>query len=240
MRRLLAFALTLTLLLGASAGRADDFKPEDGFVSLFNGKDLTGWRYKGSKEALDGKTETPDRRVAVENGVIVMREKDKDGKGGIKELATLKEFPRNFHLKVEFRAALRADSGVYIRGPQLQVRDYIRRNEKKHLKQFKNDDWNTLDIIVRNDVLSTTVNGQPLSDKDSFLLTLKDGKAVATLNGKTIDARNVQVRRGPIAECLCNGEPLEVMTNISGNGGIGLQAETGKFEFRRIRIKELK
>ena len=42
-----------------------------------------------------------------------------------------------------------------------------------------------------------------------------------------------------MAECLCNGEPLEVMTNIPANGGIGLQAESGKFEFRRVRVKEL-
>jgi hypothetical protein len=25
------------------AAAADDFKPEEGFASLFNGKDLTGW-----------------------------------------------------------------------------------------------------------------------------------------------------------------------------------------------------
>jgi hypothetical protein len=27
--------------------------------------------------------------------------------------------------------------------------------------------------------------------------------------------------------------------NVPAKGGIGLQAESGKFEFRRIRIKEL-
>ncbi|MGE3806772.1 MAG: DUF1080 domain-containing protein, partial [Gemmataceae bacterium] len=117
---------------------------EDGFVSLFNGKDLSGWQYgKGGKaEILDGKTETSDKRFQVVGGVIVANE----GKG-IKDLWTVKQFDGNFQLKLEFRAALKADSGVYVRGPQLQVRDYTRRKER-NLKKFKDDDWNELDITV--------------------------------------------------------------------------------------------
>ncbi|HZT82212.1 MAG TPA: DUF1080 domain-containing protein [Gemmataceae bacterium] len=175
---------------------ADDFKVEEGYTSLFNGKDLTGWKYVGSKESLEGKTETADKRFQVVDGVIVANEKDARGKGGIRDLYTTRPFNKDFHLKLEFRAAPKADSGVYIRGPQLQVRDYIRRGEQKQLKKFKNDDWNELDI------------------------TVKDG----------------------VATCLCNGEPLSPRTMkvpAKSDKGIGLQAETGKFEFRRIRIKEM-
>jgi hypothetical protein len=236
----LVLTLTLFAPLVAPSGRADEeFKPEEGFTSLFNGKDLTGWYYRGSKEDLESKTETADGRIAVENGVIVMREKDSKGKGGIKDLYTIKSWPKAFHLKLEFRASLKADSGVYIRGPQLQVRDFIRRNEHKHLKKFKNDGWNTLDIIVRNDQLLTTVDGRPLTTKDKLSLSLEDGKVAAVLNGKPIEPRDVHVRRTAVAVCTCNGERLETMTNIPPKGGIGLQAETGKFEFRHIRIKEL-
>jgi hypothetical protein len=229
----------LAVLSAQAAGRADqEFKLEEGFTSLFNGKDLSGWYYRGSKENLDGKTQTQDERIKVEGGVIVMMPKDRKGKGGIRDLYTIRKFPKDFHLRLEFRASLRADSGVYVRGPQLQVRDFIRRNEHRHLKKFRNDDWNTLDIVVRNKVLLSTVNGKHLSPKDSLELTYKDGKASATLNGKPIEPTNVQVRIANVAECTCNGEPLEVMTNIPSDGGIGLQAETGKFEFRRIRVKE--
>jgi len=44
-----------------------------------------------------------------------------------------------------------------------------------------------------------------------------------------------------VAHALCknNGEVLEKSFPIPLKGGIGLQAETGKFEFRRIRVKEL-
>ena len=187
----------LALLLGilftmTELGRADDFKIEEGYKSLFNGKDLTGWRYPGAKgRDMDGQTETPDKRVTVEEGAIVMNEKDSKGKGGIRDLYTSKSFDKDFHLKLEFRAGAKADSGVYIRGPQLQVRDFIRRGEQKQLKKFKNDDWNELDITVT----------------------------------------------GTEAVCRVNGEPLAKM-KVPARGGIGLQAESGKFEFRRVRIKE--
>jgi len=237
---LLGGVAVLAFLASAASGRADqDFKPEEGFTSLFNGKDLTGWFYRGSKEDLEGKTQTADGRIKVENGVIVMMPRDSKGKGGIKDLYTIRKFPNEFHLRLEFRAALKADSGVYVRGPQLQVRDFIRRKEHRHLKKFKDDDWNTLDIVVRNKVLTTTVNGKALSAKDRFELSYLDGKVSATLNGKPVEPKNVQVRIANVAVCTCNGEPLEVMTSIPATGGIGLQAESGKFEFRRVRIKDL-
>ncbi|MBY0522556.1 MAG: DUF1080 domain-containing protein [Gemmataceae bacterium] len=118
MLRILAKGVSLALLAGLVLGAseallaADDFKLEDGYVSLFNGKDLTGWRY--SKEDLTGKTETSDKRFFVKDGIIVADE----GKG-IKDLYTVKEFDKDFNLKIEFRAGEKSDSGVYIRGPQL-------------------------------------------------------------------------------------------------------------------------
>src|SRR4051794_39805429 len=119
MTRMMVRGLGAALLLAALAaltldGRAaDEFKPEAGFVSLFNGKDLSGWVYKGApKESLDGKTETPDKRIEVKGGVILVNEKDKDGKGGIKDLYTAKEYNKEYVLRLQFRAALRADSGV--------------------------------------------------------------------------------------------------------------------------------
>jgi len=241
---LCALALVAGVLFaGPTPGDAaqDTFKPEEGYTSLFNGKDLSGWVYKPSaKESLEGKMETPDKRIEVKDGIIVVNEKDDKGKGGIKDLYTIKEFDKDFNLKLEFRAAEKADSGVYIRGPQLQVRDFIRRGEMKHLKNFKNDDWNELDITVSGPVYSATVNGKAVSEKDNLEVTYKDGKPQARLNGMPVDVNNIQVTGGDAAVCKCNGEIMEkVAMKVPFKGGIGLQAETGKFEFRRIRIKEL-
>ena len=242
--RLFPLALGLGLVCWA-AGRADDKKDEapkveEGYTSLFNGRDLTGWKYYGTM--LEGKTQTPDKRIEVKDGVIVMNEKDEKGKGGIKDLYTVKSYNNDFHLKLEFRAALKADSGVYLRGPQLQVRDFIRRNEQRQLKKFKNDDWNELDITVKGGNFAATVNGKALKNSDVLELTVKERKPSAKLNGKDIDVTSIQVTANALATCLCNGEPLNpkaMNVPAKANAGIGLQAETGKFEFRNIRIKEL-
>ena len=47
--------------------------------------------------------------------------------------------------------------------------------------------------------------------------------------------------KGNVATCTCNGEPLEFpQTNCPATGPIGLEADRGQMEYRRIRIKELK
>lgn len=191
-----AVSLALVAALCAASARADDFKLEEGFTLLFNGKDLTGWQYKAGRKktemvALEDKAQSPDRRFEVADGLIVANEKDEDGKGGIKDIYTVKDYNTDFTLRLEFRAAPRADSGVYIRGKQLQVRDYPTVGPYKDLKKFKTGDWNELEIIVH----------------------------------------------GTNAECRCNGELLEAAFKVPKSGGIGLQAESGKFEFRRVRVK---
>jgi hypothetical protein len=39
----------------------------------------------------------------------------------------------------------------------------IRRGEQKHMKKFKNDDWNELDIIVTGTEAVCHANGEPLA-----------------------------------------------------------------------------
>jgi hypothetical protein len=230
-----ALALFLAALGGwSSASRAGDFKVEEGYTSLFNGKDLTGWKLgKTGKVILDGKTETANKKWHVDDGVIVI-----DGGGG-DDIYTTQEFNKNFNLKLEFRAAKGADSGLFIRGPQLQVRDYPRAGPYNKAK-FKDFDWNELDVTVKGDVVAISkVNGKTLTAKDVLDLSIKDGKPTASLNGKTIDVNNVSVNVSPVAVCKCNGEVIEATFPIGAKGGIGLQSEAGKFEFRRIRIKTL-
>lgn len=231
----------LLLVLGGfvAAEQADDFKVESGYTLLFNGKDLTGWRY--GKDVLEGKSETADKRFFVKDGAIVADE----GKG-IKDLHTVKEFDKDFNLKLEFRAGEKSDSGVYIRGPQLQVRDFIRRGEQKQMKKFKNDGWNELDITVKGGIIVTSVNGKAVTPKDLLEVTVKDGKPMAKLNGTAVDVAKLEITVNNVATCLCNGEPFAPPTmTLPAKGPIGLQAEPGanpgtmKFEYRRIRLKDV-
>jgi hypothetical protein len=193
--------LLVFLVLTGTALAADDFKVEEGYAILYNGKDLTGWKYgdvppkmKPPTEVLDGKTQTSDKRFEVMDGLIVANV----GKGPNMAIYTAREFNKDFHLKLEFRTSAenkKNNSGVFIRGPQLQL-DAVTEGGLtgvfKNLTKFKPGDWNELDITVK----------------------------------------------GTVATCKCNGELIRDI-KVPFTGTIGLQAEIGKFEFRRLRLKEL-
>ena len=67
-------------------------------------------------------------------------------------------------LKLEFRAAVNADSGVFLRKPQLQCRDYLVAGPYKELKKYKPQDWNTIEVTVKDNVAHCTCNGEVLED----------------------------------------------------------------------------
>ena len=203
--------------LGFSDAAADSFTPEEGFESLFDGRDLTGWGYRPTSDAdkasaarwqasdknaaawpfvtepvrFDGLTATPDGRFAVKAGRLVVTTPPEYRK--IQQLWTAREFPQDFILRLEFRATPNADSGIYLRGPQLQCRDYRIAGPYKELKLYRPQDWNEVEV------------------------TVKDGVARAT----------------------CNGELLEAELKVPASGPIGLEGDRGQMEYRRIRIKVL-
>ena len=181
----------------AAASSAED---EKDFTKLFNGKDLSGWEYgpvpvakKPIIEKLDGKAATKDKVFEVRDGLIVSSGKK------VMALYSAKEFNKDFVFKVEFRTSSdnkKNNSGIYIRGPQLQL-DAVTEGGLtgvfKKLTKFKPDDWNEIEITVK----------------------------------------------GTEATCKCNGEQIAKPMKVPEKGTIGLQSEIGKFEFRRVRIKEL-
>jgi hypothetical protein len=198
-RFLTTLAAAALLSLATSGARAaDDFKPEPGFKSLYNGKDLTGWGYRDKEfkpvaaETFNGKTEAIDGRYTAKPGVLTVNP-HVEGRARVRQLYTVEEFPKNFILKLEFRAAVNADSGIYVRQPQLQCRDYLVAGPYKDLKKYRAQDWNEIEVVV------------------------KDG----------------------VARCTCNGEVIEAALKLPATGPIGLEADRGTMEYRRIRLKEL-
>ena len=145
---------------------ADDFKMEPGFVNLFNGKDLTGWGFRNQRTqekiaAFDGKKTSNDGRYVAINGRLVVTTPPEGRR--IQQLWTTKEFPKNFILKLEFRATPNADSGVFIRKPQLQCRDYVLAGPWKNLKKYKPQKWNEIVAVVKDGVAHCTCNGEVLN-----------------------------------------------------------------------------
>lgn len=156
LRTLLAVIFTAT-----AAVYAQEPALEAGFVSLFNGKDLTGWSYSAN-EVFDGKTEAADGRYTAKDGVLVVNPYDKEKGPHLRQLWTTKNFPTNFELRLEFRAAVNADSGIFIRKPQLQCRDYLVAGPYKELKAYKPQDWNQIVVVVKDGVAHCTCNGEVL------------------------------------------------------------------------------
>ena len=140
-------------------------------------------------EGFDGKTEASDKRYSVKDGILVVN----PGKG-THQLWTAAKFPKDFELRLEFRAEVNADSGLFVRGPQLQVRDYLVAGPFKDLKKYKAQDWNEIVVVVK----------------------------------------------GEVAHCTCNGEVLNDKFKVPATGPIGLEADRGQMEYRKIRLKELK
>lgn len=145
-------------VLGLTESPADNFTPEAGFTSLFNGKDLTGWGYRTNN--FDGKTTSIDGRYSAKNGVLIVNYPPEYRK--IQQIWTTKEFPKDFILKLEFRAGAYADSGIFIRKPQLQCRDYLTAGPYKELKSYKPQEWNEVVVTATNGVAHCTCNGEVL------------------------------------------------------------------------------
>lgn len=201
--------------LGLLETEPDDFEVEPGFVSLFNGRDLTGWCFAPTSESdrnlmarvnernpgnlawplvetqqdFTGMKESNDGRYRAIHGRLVITTPAEGRR--IQTLSTVDQFPGDFTLKLEFRATPNADSGVFLRGKQLQCRDYPLAGPYKDLEKYREGDWNELVVVVRDNV----------------------------------------------AHCTCNGEVLEAEFQLPKTGSIGLEGDRGQMEYRRIRIK---
>jgi hypothetical protein len=122
--RFLLFTL-LAAVLASPVTRAA--QPPEGFRSIFNGKDLTGWYglnpHDGAKLTGDEKAANRQKQRDVfpdhwriENGELV-----NDGHG---PYATTDEEFGDIEFLIEYKTVPGADSGIYLRGtPQVQIWD---------------------------------------------------------------------------------------------------------------------
>ncbi|MCD6346678.1 MAG: DUF1080 domain-containing protein, partial [Bacteroidales bacterium] len=162
----------------------DEMPAGSGYVSMFNGKDLTGW------EALVGnpisRSKMSDKELAKAqkeaNALLPDNWKVVDGEirfigSGYKNLCSIKDYA-DFELFVDWRINKKGDSGIYLRGtPQVQIWDTSRveagaqvgsgglYNNQKHksipLQVADNpiNDWNTLHITMVGERVTVYLNG---------------------------------------------------------------------------------
>lgn len=175
----------------AAASTHADNTPPAGFVALFDGKSLDGW--KGLlKEPLDN----PFKRAALSKDELAKAQHEADadmkahwkvadgalvfdGKG--RSLATAKDYG-DFEMYVDWKILPEGDSGIYVRGaPQIQIWDPAAKpaaglgsgglyNNKKHpsTPSAKADkpvgEWNTFWIKMVGDKVWVKLNGQMVVD----------------------------------------------------------------------------
>lgn len=177
------------VLMKLSATRLNEMLDEHGFVSLFNGKDLTGWkglvgnpisRGKMTADALDAAQAKANESIGkdwvVKDGLLIFT-----GHGD--NLATVKKYG-NIELYVDWKITEKGDAGIYLRGtPQVQVWDTSRRevgaqvgsgglynntvNPSKPSSVADNPigTWNTFRIIMKGEKVTVYLNGVKVTDE---------------------------------------------------------------------------
>jgi len=166
----------------------DKMPGETGFVSMFNGKDLSGWQGlaadppkkaglsdKELQKLQEAANEKLKENWSVKDNCIVF-----NGHGS--NLCSIKEYG-SFEMVVDWRITKKGDSGIYLRGtPQVQIWDTTRvevgaqvgsgglynnqEHESKPLLVADNPigDWNTFRIIMIDDKVTVYLNGQMVVD----------------------------------------------------------------------------
>lgn len=195
MLRTIACSILLLTISLAALAQTPEWKPEEGFVSLYNGKDLTGWSYPAAgetkEEKFDGKTESSDGRYTAKGDTITVNPQDLAKGPRIRQLWTTQKFPTNFVLKLEFRAAVNADSGIYIRQPQLQCRDYLVAGPYKTLTKYKPQEWNQIVVTVKDGVAKCECNGEVL--EAALKLPATGGVGLEADRGQ-MEYRHIQIK----------------------------------------------
>jgi hypothetical protein len=240
-----AFACALTLPGGAG-------EPGKGFVSLFNGKDLTGWKVPQGDNGhwkvvngvidYDAKSEAKgDKSLWTEKSYkdFILRVDWRfktDEKGYMNKVPVI--LPDGSHKKDENGKEIRleiedVDSGVYLRGsPDAQVNIWMWPVGSGELWSVRNN--RKLPPEARAAATPLKKADRPRGEWNTFEITMKGDRVWVKLNGEEV-IRNAQIpgvpRDGPIA--------------LQHHGGYN--AKTGRWtgppslvQFRNVAIKELK
>jgi len=232
--KLLAAAILATAFAAAflaGEGSAADNHPPEGFVALFNGRDLTGW-----KGLLKGENQNPLKRaqLSAEKLAAEQAEADEDmrahwsvvdgtlvfdGKGD--SLCTAKDHG-DFEMFVDWKILKDGDSGVYLRGsPQVQIWDPA---SKAAAGVGSGGLYNN----QKNPSKPTVVADKPIGEWNTFRIKMVGDRVSVWLND-TLVTDNV------VMENFWDREQP-----IFPTGQIELQNHGNTLYFKNVYLKELK
>jgi HEAT repeat protein len=200
---------------------------EEGFVPMFNGTDLQGWKgLVGNPESRSGMTadELAEAQAAadslisenwaVRDGMIVF-----SGHG--QNLVSEKDYG-NFEMLVDWKITKNGDSGIYLRGtPQVQIWDTSRRDAGAQVGSgglYNNQEHESIPLLVADN---------PVGDWNTFHIKMIGERVTVHLNGHLVVDH-------VILENYWNREKP-----IYPTGPIELQAHGTDLAFKNIYVREL-
>ena len=169
---------------------------EKGFVPMFNGKDLTGWRFGNEPAKMD---KLP-KNWKVEGGMIKLLG------GGSPHLASVKEY-EDFDVRIQWRAHKKGyNSGFYIRSGKNVSANQINLAESDcgHLiygvkggnavpkLQKPPGEWNEWRVLAVGDKLTLWCNGTKAWEVNNF--KPRKGYIGLQAEGAAIDFKNIRIK----------------------------------------------
>ncbi len=222
----IAMASTAPRVTLAQADRPS--KAGDGFVTLFDGKNLDHW------------TMGPERSWVIVEGEIRLQ-REFDGKEHNLDYLWTKEQYSDFVLELEFKIPENANSGVFLRTPDLKDPVYTG-IEIQVANSYGRQEWSRGNCAgAVYDLLAPTANPVHAPGTwNHYKITCQAAKITIELNGKKIIDMNVDRWTEPLKnpDGTKNKFPT-ALKNFARQGHIGLQDHGRAVAYRNIRMKRL-
>ena len=225
--------LFLTAALAGAATSTRALTPPAGFIALFNGRDLAGWRGGDTfdhRKLLDLPADQRAAKIEAWNQTVRAHwrvegeELVNDGQGAY---ATTEKDYGDFELLVEYRTVPKADSGIYLRGvPQVQIWDYTEK-EKFNLGADKGSGglWNNSPGAPGKDPL--VLADKPFGEWNKFRVLMTGARVSVWLNDKLV------VDHAILENYYDRKLPVPVQ------GPIQLQTHGGEIRWRNVFLREI-
>lgn len=207
---------------------------KEGWVLLFNGKNLDGW-------TSVGKDTPPAFGWVVEDGILNVR-KQGDKRGG--DIITRDQYS-DFDLKVDFRITKGANSGIkyfftkYEKGGWLGL-EYQILDDENHPDAKLGRDGNRLEGGLYDMLPTSPKQVNPIGEWNQARIVAKGTKVTHYLNGKKIlsfDRSSEQYKKAWQLSKYKNSKP---MFGDVKEGHILLQDHGDEVSFRNVKIKVFK
>ena len=207
----------------------DPAEDPEGWVTLFNGRDLTGW--------ITG----PNNHFVVENGELTVKRSTPDGQEHNLDYLWTEERYGDFILDLEFKVIEGTNSGVFFRTDDLMDPVYTGFEVQVANSYGQRETSKTRTAGAVYDLMAPSKNAiNPPGEWNTYRLTCKGSRFQVALNGeKVVDMDIAQWRtahRNP------DGTPNKFSTPgaaFAREGHIGLQDHGQPVWYRNIRIKRL-